>query len=453
MTYKMIRIFAAALMVAACGQSTGHTEGTVPATVAANTSAADAGSRVVDTAKWKKERAYEIGGEVTTLQEPGDEDTATTLVESIFDFPSSLVNLEGLVEGLVDGIGIDIKERIQVDQFAGAYRQTYLASERGKDIEMRLEVFAYHKQGRQHVLMMVALPERFEALGGTGLMRERFANGQSVAQLTRDARARREFLVDNPHDHVVTTSSTGIPLTHRHMILAIELGDFLAGNKLTAADVKKLYANVEAEWERDPNQEHLASVEVLMDQVRAAPPLKRLEVAATLYREAMKNYRPQHERSALMDIILEHNPIVARIGDDLLSARAVDARMRSAKIVMQLQGKSADQIEAALPRLRIETVSSFPQMSAQQRQDLMAAEVGWLQTVGRLANKNLAERQIEFRQAVAHAGDDQATVLSIARHLERRTVLGGMSSDQYNTWLRNMILVPSLIADLQSARL
>jgi hypothetical protein len=190
-----------------------------------------------------------------------------------------------------------------------------------------------------------------------------------------------------------------------------------------------------------------------MDQVRAAPPLKRLEVAATLYREAMKNYRPQHERSALMDIILERNPIVARIGDDLLSARAVDARMRSAKIVMQLQGKSADQIEAALPRLRIETVSSFPQMSAQQRQDLMAAEVGWLQTVGRLANKNLAERQIEFRQAVAHAGDDQATVLSIARHLERRTVLGGMSSDQYNTWLRNMILVPSLIADLQSARL
>lgn len=133
-------------------------------------------------------------------------------------------------------------------------------------------------------------------------------------------------------------------------------------------------------------------------------------MAIALYANVIKTLRESGNESKVMDLVDKLNPVLAESNGDILTERALEARLRSARTVMLLHGSSADEIDSALPRLRQDIVSSFDQVSDAERKALQAAEARWWNLQLNMNASTPEQRLAKLNQAAERAG----TNLSIA---------------------------------------
>jgi hypothetical protein len=112
-----------------------------------------------------------------------------------------------------------------------------------------------------------------------------------------------------------------------------------------------------------------------------------------------------------------------------LTERALEARLRSAKLVMELEGQSASAIDAAVPDLRQGIISSFQRSSEVERKALQAAESRWLRLLASMHGLDVEERRETLAQVRSQAGEDRST-LGIAHALEQT------GSSQGDAWAK-----------------
>ena len=427
-----LTVFWGALSLTACGKTSGA-EGT----------AAEAPKG------WKTETVYELGNRVTMITEPGDEDTATELAESVFEFPAGLIELQKMTDGFIANLGIEIHETIPVQQLEGAYQRSFMASEKGKDVVARVDVIALEEPTRQRILIMGALPEKYDRIGGREALLAQFAGGKSLEALTRDLTERRDLLDGTPDDHIVTTSSGGVQLTHNNFKVAIDVAEFMAGRKMSGDDIKWLLSHVDEEWEKEPNLENYDNVREFLKQARNSDPFKRLEMATALYAGSLQAERDKGETSKLLDLVKKLNPVLAEKNGDILTERALEARLRTAKTVMQLQGKSAGEIDRAEPKLRQEIIKSFKRVPDDKRKALQAAESRWLRLLVTTAPLSPDERKKKLNNAALRAGS-AASTLSVAHAIEEPQTIGGMTWAQYNQYMEQILYGAIVVPEFQN---
>ena len=92
-------------------------------------------------------------------------------------------------------------------------------------------------------------------------------------------------------------------------------------------------------------------------------------------------------------------------------------RLRSARTVMQLQGKSAGEIDSALPSLRQEIVASFHQVPDAERKALQAAESRWWGLHDSMNASTPEQRLAKLNQAAERAAANPSTA-NMAHALE-----------------------------------
>lgn len=344
------------------------------------------------------------------VYEPVDEDVASFFGEFIFELPDGLVDLKAITDEFLNSFNLDIRESLPIEVKPGIYQRSYLASEHGKAHVHRLDVIAFREGPRQRILLMAALPDKHEAMGGRNSLLQVFSDGASFDALVRDVAERGALLEETPDTHVVATSSGGVALTQADFRLEIAFAEFLAGRKMSGDDIRWLLSTIDDEREKSPNLEDYDQVRTVLEQARQAAPQKRLQMAIALYANVIKTLRESGNESKVMDLVDKLNPVLAESNGDIQTERALEARLRSARTVMLLQGSSADEIDSALPRLRQDIVSSFDQVSDAERKALQAAEARWWNLQLSMNASTPEQRLAKLNQAAERAG----TNLSIA---------------------------------------
>ena len=399
---------------------------------------------------WKQETVDQLGTHVTLLTEPGDEDTASMFGHVVFEFPDALVDLKQITDGFLNSMNLDIRESLPVEQKPEIYRTSYLASEEGKESVYRLDAITFREAARQRMLLMAALPEKYEQLGGVDALLKTFGNGKSIDAITSAAVDRRTLLQETPDKHVWATSSSGLVLTHRDFKTVVEVIEFMAGRTMSGADIRWLLNVVDEEWERDPNLEVFDKMRDFLEQARHAHPAKRLESATALYSASLEQARETGESKQVMALVGRLNPVLAEKNGDILTERALEARLRSARTVIQLQGKSAQQIHDAIPRLRVDIVASFRQSPAPARKAMQAAESRWLRLLASMSSSTQSERLAKLINAEESAGS-HASTLSLAHTLEEQAAQSSLQSelDRFTKSLESMAYWPYVLEGMR----
>ena len=393
-------------------------------------------------AGWTAEIAHDLSIRVSLYTEPGDEDAASKFGEVVFEFPDELVDLEKTTEALLDGFDMEVTQSLPIEPRLSVYQKAFMAHESGDSQVYRIDVLALREPGRQRVLLMAALPDKHAALGGRNALIETFTDAKSIEALTAAAAERHGLLYGLPDEHVVTTSSGGVALTLADFRVVVDTVEYMSGRTLSPDHIQTLFDAAEAEWEDDPDLAGIAAVRDFLLKAEAADPAKRRDAAVSLYVEALKNARQTGEASQALDLVKALNPVLAEENGVILTERAVEARLRSVKAVMQIQGAKVDQIDNSIPRVRREIIESFSDLPDDRRSALQFAESRWLKLLGSMINRAPEDRRHSLAEAAKFALGDTSPS-NVAHHLEQRAV----NTNNYNDWIEAMIyadiVVPS----------
>ncbi len=412
-----------ALIMAACGKVSGAE-----------------GDAAANFDSWKTKTTYELGSRATVITEPGADDTAIQLAEIVFEMPYGLVDLQKVTDGFISSLDLTVERAIPISQRVGAYQRSFIARKKGEDISAHVDVIALEEPTRQRILLVAGPPQKIDRLGGRAILLERFAGGKSLEALTRDMARRRALLDGRPDDHVITTSSGGVRFTQEHFKVAVEVVEFMAGRKMSGTDIEWLLSNAADDWEKAPDLGQIDNVRGFLGQARVADPLKRLDMATALYALSRKGARETGESSSLLEMVERLNPVLAEKGGDILTQRALEARLRSARIVMQLDGKSAREISGAQDALRQEIISSFTRAPEFRRKAMQAAQSRGLRLLAMMASTAPDQRREKLNEAISSAGSNPST-LAVAHALEepRTRAIGGITLDQYNEYMEQVL--------------
>ena len=123
--------------------------------------------------------------------------------------------------------------------------------------------------------------------------------------------------------------------------MIVDLVEVLAGVKLTVDEIETLRAAAIKDWNNDPDASDFGEAFAFLEQVIAAPPVTQLEIAVEVYTEAYLTETKSGEPTAMLGVLQALNPIVVETKTQVLTRRALDARLRSVATVSAIAGQGA----------------------------------------------------------------------------------------------------------------
>ena len=140
-------------------------------------------------------------------------------------------------------------------------------------------------------------------------------------------------------------------------------------------------------------------------------------------------------------------PIRTEAKGEILTARAVEARLRSLAMVLQLQEKSPVMIERERAKIEKAFVEGFAKMSAESRTALVFAESRVLRLLGWFTTLSPGQQRTKLYSAAIARGTDTSALI-LAEQLEQYAI----KRNTLPAGLEQMITMPSLQGELQGPR-
>ena len=369
---------------------------------------------------WSVEATRDLGVQATVLREPGPKESASLMGEFTFQLPSQQVDVQKLADGLIQSLGIKIVQKLPSAFPDEIYHTSFLAHNVGKPTPIfRADFIAFSEVDEQRILLISTMPERFEAMGGLDSLLNTFGHAKTLEKLVNAEAKRREILDRWPDEHVIATSSSGEKMRFAEFKTVVAVTEYMVGQRLSPKHLQSLLDAAQPEWEQDPDTSEFKTIRDFLAQVKTYDPVQQIDTAVLLYAGAHRAHQASREKSTVMDLAYQLNPIVETKGDQILTKRALDARVRSGQYVMTLQGSNIEEVQRSESSLRKEVIQAFKAESDRNRIAIQNSQSRWFRLQADFSNKTPKQRMEALKNATLLAQNNR-TPTRITLELEHK---------------------------------